>query len=174
MLPKLEKLLLDTDLNVEVRPYLNSLGFRTKFALHVKANERDDAALLRWARRYGYVLVCHDAYRDRDTKLQVYPKLYQNGGRILRISGDSSQDSLTAVGKVIVHRDKWVRWFAEHDGIVVVSGENIIYQYAHDLYTRVRRHLEGFDPPEQIRRRKSLRPRTRPRPKSAQQPRLIS
>ena len=124
MLPKLEKLLLDADLNIEIQPYLRAVGFRTRFALHVKADVRDDTALLRWSRRYGYILVCHDKYSDRATRLRIYPELYQNGGKVLRIAGDSSQDTLTVVGKILVDHEAWHKWFEENDGIVILRANN--------------------------------------------------
>ena len=81
---------------------------------------------------------------------------------------------LTAIGKIVVHREKWVRWFADNDGIVIVHGQGINYQYAHQLCTRVRRHLEGFEPSERLRRRKASKTRPRRQPKKpAGQQRLI-
>ena len=174
MLPNLEDLLLDTDLNAEIQPYLEAVGFHTQFALHVDANKRDDLDLLRWSRRNGFIYVCHDRFKDRDTKLRVYPDLFDNGGKILRIAGDSSQDPLTAVGKVLVDREKWKAWFEENDGIVIVRANNKpVYQPAHTLFARIAHHLPNDDPGRRIRHRRPGRqqPRTR-QPPSGQQ-RLI-
>ena len=105
-LPRLERLLLDTDLDVEIQPYLEAVGFQTQFALQISADHRDDVALLRWARSNDHILVCHDKHKDRSTRLELYPELKANGGRILRITGNSSQDVLTALGKILVNREK--------------------------------------------------------------------
>ena len=75
VLPRLERLLLDTDLDVDIQPYLEAVGFQTHFALHVDADERDDVALVRWARENCYILVCHDKHKDRTTRLELYPEL---------------------------------------------------------------------------------------------------
>ena len=174
MPPKLEKLLLDTDLNVEVQPLLKPLGFRTRFTLHVRANERDDTDLLRWARRNGYIFVCHDKFRDKDTRLNLYPELYERGGKILRVGGHNSQEPLTAVGKIIVHRAKWKPWFEANDGIVVVADESRpTFQPAAELYTRVQTHLEGIDPDQRIRQREQRPRQRRPPQTSPTQQRLI-
>lgn len=111
MLPRLERLLLDTDLDVDIQPYLEAVGFQTHFALHVEADERDDVALLRWARENDHILVCHDKHKDRSTRLELYPELRRNGGRI---------------------------------------------------YEMVERHIEGVDPAERIRDRRSVRRGNRP------------
>ena len=177
MLPSLEPpLLLDTDLSAEIQPYLEAVGFRTQFALHVDADERDDVDLVRWARENGFIYVCHDRFRDRDTKIRVYPELHQNGGKILRIAGDPSQDPLVAVGKVLVDYEKWQEWFENNDGIVIVRANNKpIYQYAHDLFARIERYLTDDDPAQRLRHRRPSRQRgARQRPTTPGQQRLIS
>jgi len=176
VLPRLTPpLLLDTDLNVEIQPYLDAIGFSTQFALHVDANERDDVDLLRWARERGYIYVCHDRFKDRDTKVKIYPELHQNGGKVLRIAGDSSQDPLVAVGKILVDREKWQQWFENNDGIVIVRANNKpIYQYARDLFARIERYLVEDDPARRIRDREPGRERPRRRRSPPDQERLIS
>ncbi len=156
-LPRLERLLLDTDLDVEIQPYLEAVGFRTHLALHIEADERDDVALLKWARENGHILVCHDKHRDRSTRLELYPELNANGGRILRITGDSSQDVLTAVGKVLVNREKWSAWFQENHGLVILKMDGVLYRGSDELYSMVERHLVDIDPAERIRDRKPAR-----------------
>ena len=162
MLPRLERLLLDTDLDVDIQPYLEAVGFQTHFALHVDADERDDVALVRWARENCYILVCHDKHKDRTTRLELYPELKANGGHILRITGDSSQDVLTALGKILVNREKWRAWFKDNDGEVILKMDGVIYNPADKLYSMVEKHLEDFDHAERIRDRKPARPGKRP------------
>ncbi len=157
-LPRLERLLLDTDLDVEIQPYLEAVGFQTHLALHIEADERDDVALLRWARENGHILVCHDKHKDRSTRLELYPELNANGGRILRITGDSSQDVLTAIGKILVNREKWSAWFQENDGLVILKMDGVIYRRSNELYSMVERHLVNADPAQRIRDRKPARP----------------
>ena len=164
-LPRLERLLLDTDVDVGIRPYLEAVGFRVQFALHVGVDVRSDTAILRWAREHGHILVCHDKHTDKTTRLELYPELYQHGGKIIRVSGNPSQSEITALGKILVHREKWSLWFADNDGEVIVTSQKIIYHDAHYLYTT---HVQGAlltDPIETIRRRHPSRQRPRePRP----------
>jgi hypothetical protein len=162
VLPRLERLLLDTDLDVDIQPYLEAVGFQTHFALHVEADERDDVALLRWARENDHILVCHDKHKDRSTRLELYPELRRNGGRILRITGDSSQDVVTALGKILVNREKWRTWFKDNDGEIILKMDGVIYHTADELYEMVERHIEGVDPAERIRDRRSVRRGNRP------------
>ena len=169
MLPKLERLLLDTDLDVDVQPYLEAVGFETRFALNVEADERSDVALLRWARENNYILVCHDKHKDRSTRLELFPELNTSGGHILRITGDSSQDVLTAVGKILVNREKWRPWFNDNDGLVILTKERVIYRPAHELYMMVEKHLVGSDHAERMRDRKPARPSKRPPPTTSPQ-----
>jgi hypothetical protein len=138
-LPKLERLLLDGDINAELEPLLRAVGFRTESAYRIDANIRSDTALIRWARRNRYIFVCHDRLRDRKTNQYVYPEIYHYGGKVIRIGGDSSQGPLTALGKIVLHREKWREFFAEHDGIVVVHGTGVNLKEASELY----RYVQG-------------------------------
>ena len=174
-LPRLERLLLDTDLDVDIQPYLEAVGFQPRFALHIEADERDDVALLRWARKNNHILVCHDKHKDRSTRLELYPELNANGGHILRITGDSSQDVLTALGKILVNREKWRTWFKDNDGEVILKMDGVIYHPADELYRMVERHLESADPAGRIRDRKPVRSTKRPtRTTPPQQNRLLN
>ena len=141
-LPRLERLLLDTDLDVDIQPYLEAVGFQTHFALRIEADERDDVALLRWARENHHILVCHDKHKDRSTRLELFPELNTNGGHILRITGDSSQDVLTALGKILVNREKWRTWFEDNDGVIILKMDGVIYRPAHELYRMWRSTLK--------------------------------
>ena len=173
-LPKLERLLLDTDLDLEIRPYLEAVGFQTQLALSISADHRSDVDLLRWARMNDHILVCHDKHKDKSTRLELFPELKANGGRILRITGDSSQDVLTAVGKILVNREKWRSWFADNDGLVILKMDGVIYRTAEELYSWVERDLEDADPVARIRDRTTVQPGKRPaRPTSPRENRLL-
>ena len=116
----LDKLLLDGDTDPELADYLRAVGYDVAFVPRGGSTIRDDVKVLRLARRQGRILVCHDAHRDRETQLRLYPELYRRGGKILQIIGDSSQDLLTALGKVITWRLEWSNWFSQNDGRVVI------------------------------------------------------
>ena len=105
-LHKLERLLLDGDIDPELADYLRAVGF--------------DVKVLRLARKQGRILVCHDQHSDKETRLRLYPELHNHGGKILQIGGDSSQMVLTALGKILVWRENWEPWFIGNDGKVVV------------------------------------------------------
>ncbi len=159
-LPQLERLLLDTDVNVELEPLLHAVGFRTAFAFRVGVNVRKDTDILRWARRQRYILVCHDKYRDKETQLELFPELYHNGGRIIRIGGEPGQDIYTSLGKILLHRQEWIDWFKENDGIVTVH-RSMNTKSAHQLYQLVQGDMKLMsDPAGTLRHRKRL---TRPR-----------
>lgn len=166
-LPKLERLLLDTDVNVELEPLLKAVGFRTEFALRVGVNIRKDVDILRWARRYRYILVCHDKYRDKETQLDIYPELFHNGGKIIRLGGKPGEDIYTSLAKILINRKEWVEWFNENDGIVTVH-RSMNTRPAHKLYQLVQGDMElTTDPAKTIRHRtirptKPSSPRTKP------------
>ena len=163
-LPRLEQLLLDTDINVQLRPYLDAVGFRTQSALDTDADVRIDAALLRWATRHRHILVCHDRHRDQSTRLGFYNELYMHGGKVIRISKDSSQDVLEALGKLLVHRPQWKEFFARSDGEVVVSrSERARCTEARRLYTRYVQPQLELNPEETIRQRRPSPERARRR-----------
>ena len=153
---------MDADLDVEIKGYLDAIGFQTRFALNVDADVRSDVALLRWARENEYILVSHDKYKDASTRLELYPELNSNGGRILRITGDSSQDVLTAAGKIIVNREKWREWFKNNDGIVILKAERVIYRPAEQLFRMVQKRYETDDLARRLRVRKPARSGNRP------------
>lgn len=119
-LHKLERLLLDGDIDPELADYLRAVGFEVRFAPRGSKLIRDDVKVLRLARKQGRILVCHDQHSDKETRLRLYPELFSRGGKILQIGGDSSQTVLTALGKVIVWRENWEPWFRGNDGKVVV------------------------------------------------------
>ncbi len=125
-LHRLERLLLDGDIDPELADYLRAVGFEVEFAPRGSKLIRDDVKVLRLARKQGRILVCHDQHSDKETRLRLYPELYSHGGKILQIGGDSSQMAVTALGKVLVWRENWEPWFRENDGKVVVYKDRCI------------------------------------------------
>ena len=83
--------------------------------------------------------------------------------------GTRSQDVLTALGKILVNREKWSAWFQEHDGLVILKMDGVIYRRSDELYSMVERHLVGTAPAQRIRDRKPAGPSKRPARTNPQQ-----
>lgn len=116
---------------------MQSVGFDVEFALHVGVNVRDDTAIVRWARQHDRIFLCHDKHQDKRTRLELYPEIYYNGGKIIRIGGAPDQDPLVALGKILAHLDEWRDFFGANDGMVVVHKQGINYLPSDKLYARV-------------------------------------
>ena len=123
-LPRRERLLLDGDVDPELADYLRAVGFNVELAPRDNPDViRDDVAVLRYARRRKRIVVCHDKHKDRATEMRLFPEIYNNGGHILRISGDSSQSLMQALGKVTIRYEEWSQWVKENPegGRIVLS-----------------------------------------------------
>lgn len=118
--PKLESLLVDADVDPCLIQYLRVVGFNAKFVLDVKVNVHDDAAIIRWAREHNRIVVCHDKYKDRETKFKVFQEIYEHGGHAIQISRGSNQEPLTCLGKLLIHHSVWTEFFKQNDGIVLI------------------------------------------------------
>jgi hypothetical protein len=120
----LERLLIDTDVKPTLLPYLGAVGFNVLWVRDAKVNYHDDVALVKYARRYHRILLCHDRHRDKSRtdgiRIRMYREIYERGGQVIEIAGSPSQDPLTSLGKILVHRHNWRTFFDENDGIVVV------------------------------------------------------
>ena len=159
--PKLERLLLDADVNAYLGRYLESIGFDVLFAPKVTVNIRDDTAVLKWARRRRRILVCHDRFKDGQTRTKLFFEIFQNGGRVIRIGGGPQQSIQSSLGKILVQRRHWLDFFAEHEhGMVVVHEQGMRKLTREDLY----RQLQGVlvDPVAALERPKKPR-KYRPR-----------
>ncbi|MBI4302779.1 MAG: hypothetical protein HY665_00355 [Chloroflexi bacterium] len=113
-------MLLDTDVNANLIRYLRAVRFSVLFATKVKVNIRDDAAIVKWARRHNRILVCHDKYQNREHKIKVFQEIYAHGGHVIQIAGGSGQDILTSLGKLLANREEWVNFFKQNDGVALV------------------------------------------------------
>lgn len=83
-------------------------------------------------------MVCHDNHNDYQTRVRLYPELHLHGGWILQVHGDNSQDLHGALGKILVHREEWRRFFAANRGGRMVLGrDRVTPQPAINLYERV-------------------------------------
>lgn len=117
--PKLERLLVDVDMNKTLLPYLKAVGFDVLFARDTKVNIKSDRALVAYARHYHRILICHDRHqKPQKHKLEVCKEIYQHGGRVIQVAGDPKQDPLTSLGKILANRYKWMNFFNGNDGIV--------------------------------------------------------
>ena len=148
---------------MSLEPLLQAVGFRTEFALRVSVNERNDRQILRWARRHRYIYVCHDKFKDKQTRLEIYPEIYAQGGKVIQIRGREgpAQDVYKSLGKILLHREEWKAWFEEHQhGIVTVSTKEMNGQTAWKLYTIVQAAMPLAEDPETTLRYPSTRRRT--------------
>lgn len=107
-------------MNPHLARYLGAVGFNVLFAAKVKVDYRDDIAIIKWARSHGRIVVTHDRYKDRATKIRAYQEIYENGGRVIQVSRGQNQAPLTSLAKILAHREDWVKFFQENDGMVLV------------------------------------------------------
>jgi len=103
-------------------PYLKAVGFDVIWAKDANVNVRSDRALVAYARHYHRILLCHDKHvKPYEHKIQVCQEIYKKGGQVIQVAGNPSQEPLTSLGKILVHRKMWKEFFLEHDGIITVS-----------------------------------------------------
>lgn len=158
-MPKLERLLLDADINPELEPLLSAVGFQVEFAPRNDVSIRTDRDVLRLSRKLRRIMVCHDKHKDKSTRQELYTEVYEGGGKIIKISKDSSQEPLLALGKILVQREPWRAFFQEHkDGMVVVHETGINLLPPEMLMKKV---LALWD--VDVEELKAIRPKTRPR-----------
>jgi len=166
---KLERLLLDGDVNPELEPYLRAVGFRVRFAQRVRVNIRDDVDVLRWARKYGYILVCHDKHKDQKTRIRINRELYERGGQVLQISRDSSQHPITAVGKILVNWEEWTEFFSQTDGRVVVNKQGCRKIPSVELYLQIQNRLDIEGTAQAMQKRRPSKRHRKPRKRPGEQ-----
>lgn len=110
-------------MNPIVLTYLKAVGFDVMWAREASVNIHSDRALVAFARRYHRILVCHDRHRDvkRETRIQICREIYEKGGQVIQVAGSPDQPELATLGKILIHRGKWLSFFRDNDGIVTVS-----------------------------------------------------
>ena len=119
-------MLLDVDIDPRVEPLLRGVGFWVRRADRVKVDIHDDVAILRWARRYGYILLSHDRHSDLPTRLVWRPEIALRGGQVIELRSDEHRNPYTTVGRLLASRVKWRAWFDEHvHGVVYVQERGI-------------------------------------------------
>jgi hypothetical protein len=144
-LPTLERLVLDTDVNARVERYLSNLGFDVVFALRTGVDIRDDAAIVRWAKKNRRILVAHDKWADRKTKTRVFNAIIKYGGQAIQVRGGPSQHELSTVGRIIANREKWLSFFQDNDGICELSTEGCKTRTRAYITRQIRGVLKGFE-----------------------------
>ena len=133
--PEPERFLIDSDVDPEIIALLKKLGFKARGVLTLPI-ENEDTLLLIWARKRGYILVCHDKHRDAKQRYSFYSEMYYRGGQVIRISGKPGQDALFALGKILVHRPEWQGHFLSDSGEVVVHPTGCNFTTAAMLFER--------------------------------------
>lgn len=165
-LPRLERLVLDADVNARVLRYLSAIGFDVVLASGTGINVRDDTGIVRWARRNRRILVAHDRWKDRKTKFKVFNEIHRNGGKAIQVRGGPQQHELSTVGKIIANRQKWLLFFKDNDGICEVSEQGCKSRSREYIVRQIRGVLRGFESqlPPKVTRRSRRRPISRPSP----------
>ncbi len=122
--------------------YLKVVGFNVVWGYHAKVNIHSDPAMVAFARKYHRILVCHDQHRKK-AKIPIILEIYNNGGKVIEVTGSSGQPALTSLAKIIIHRIKWKDFFNSNDGIVRISDANRCKTYPRkDLINLVGRVFE--------------------------------
>lgn len=56
----------------------------------------------------------------------MFFEVFENGGQVIQITGGPQQPLTTSLGKLLVHRTEWLKFFAEHeDGLVKIHGHSM-------------------------------------------------
>ncbi len=158
--PRLERLILDADVNALLVPYLKAVGFDVVFAPEItEVNIHDDTDIVKWARRHRRYLVCHDKFKDKQTRLKLYFEVFENGGQVIQINGGPQQDPTTSLGKILVNRENWLGFFHEYeDGIVRLSTHSVKTYPPDKLYREIQRlvvdPIRALERPRKPRKRR--------------------
>lgn len=152
--PKLERLLLDGDIDPEIAPYLEALGFDVEKAPYYNPDIlQDDTQVLRYARDNRRIVFCHDKHRGKVLGRLLSAELVMRGGHILRISGSNQQPLFRILGKVLFHYDAWSTWFREHPegGKIVLTDKKCtpttVAKFKEGLTRITSKEQGGFSPP---------------------------
>ena len=170
-------MLLDADVRVELLRLLAVVGFRPLTVLDLDdVDVHDDVDILRWARRRRRILVTHDHFRDRSTKVRMNLEIAERGGRVITLLGGPDQDPYTSLGRILVNRVRWREQFVirrEH-GVARLGQQNMEFwdraelrrRLPHaraldeDLVHEASRRLGDYAPPPGRKRRRPPRPGT--------------
>lgn len=90
----------------------------------MRVDIKNDTAIAKYAKRHGRILVCHDRHKDEPTRYSLYQEIYHNGGQMIEIKGGSQQNVFECLGKFLIHRERWVDFFHDNEGIFVIKSDN--------------------------------------------------
>lgn len=66
-------------------------------------------------------MVCHDNFRDGQTRVKIFREVYENGGCVIQVSSKPDRNPLTSLGLILAQRRDWLRFFQEEgDGMVLL------------------------------------------------------
>ena len=111
----LERFLVDSDIDPELVILLRKVGFKATHVTFHPNIPNDDTELLKWGRKQGYILVCHDKHKDAKTMYSFYSEMYYHGGRVIRV-GKPGQSTLRLLGCILAQRHKWSEFFNTDSG----------------------------------------------------------
>jgi len=171
-----ERFLIDSDIDPELVFLLRKVGFKATHATWHENIPNDDTKYLMWARKHGYILVCHDKHRDAKTKYSFYSEMYYRGGRVIRV-GRPGQPTLRLLGCILAQRHMWSEHFAKDSGEAVVHPSGCPFNNAGKLLERSKYNmrLPFEDPSISLKERQPLKrkPKTRHKSTSNNQPPLL-
>ncbi|MDD5702793.1 MAG: DUF5615 family PIN-like protein [Dehalococcoidales bacterium] len=168
---KLERFLVDSDIDPELVFLLRKIGSRSTHATWHDKIPNDDTEYLIWARNHGYILVCHDKHSDTKTKYSFHSEMYYHGGQVIRV-GKPGQDTLRLLGMILAQRHAWQEHFSNDSGEVVVHPSGCNFTNAEELLKRssYKMRLPFEDPSIPLKTRTPIQ--QKPREKQKHQPNL--
>jgi hypothetical protein len=113
---------------------LRKLGSKSTHATWHKI-PNDDTEYLKWARKNGYILVCHDHHKDAKTKYSFYSEMYYRGGQVIRV-GKPGQPTLRLLGCILAQRHVWQEHFKRDSGEASVHPGGCNFTNARQLFER--------------------------------------
>lgn len=168
------RFLLDSDMDPELVFLLRKVGRKATHATWHHNIPNNDTKYLIWARKRGYVLVCHDKHRQEETKYSFYSEMYYRGGWVIRV-GKPGQPTLRLLGCILAQEHRWSEEFSKGSGEASVhpSGCNWTSAFGKLERSRYSLRLPFPDPSIPLKQRQPLKRRSRPRKKPQEQMPLI-
>lgn len=161
--PRLDRLLIDTDVNALVGCFLRVVGFDVICAKDEPINIRDDVSVLGYARRHRRILLTHDRYADGKTRVRLHSDLYDHGGKVIQLGGGAKHVALEAVGRILVFRQEWIQFFHDNDGIVILKKNEMSKKDRSQCHRKYQLNLRGVEPSIAPKARRLTSPGPSPR-----------
>lgn len=162
--PKLERFLVDSDIDPELVFLLRKIGSRSTHATWHDKIPNDDTKYLMWARNHGYILVCHDKHHDAKTRYSFHSEMYYHGGQVIRV-GKPGQDTLRLLGVILAQRHEWQKHFSNDSGEAVAHPSGCQFTNATELLKRSRYKMRFpfEDPSIPLKTRTPIEQKSRPK-----------